>query len=88
MIVSRVFCSVLAYLSIYTLCFSPILGVINTWLDTLLDFIEFLPVDCLEREVIIIIFILLQLNSNTMDVPRFYLLQLKEVIYQSQNHHA
>lgn len=27
------------------------LGVINTWLDTLLDFIEFLPVDCLQREV-------------------------------------
>jgi len=27
------------------------LAVINTWLDTLLDFIEFLPVDCLQREV-------------------------------------
>lgn len=27
-------------------------SVINTWLDTLLDFIEFLPVDCLQREIL------------------------------------
>ncbi|XP_025425669.1 serine/threonine-protein phosphatase 4 regulatory subunit 4-like isoform X2 [Sipha flava] len=27
-------------------------SVINTWLDTLLDFIEFLPVDCLQQEIL------------------------------------
>lgn len=42
--------TLLQFWLLINVCFF-VLGVINTWLETLLDFIEFLPVDCLQLEV-------------------------------------